>query len=347
MRMSAGWIFFARVAAMQLVVHLLAAAGFYLYLVTSIVEYPEAFRGFLWFWVTGALPIILLIPLGFAVPRAAIYQRALEAAFSGSRCPEPEWSVARRQFVTQATYSAGMALLFWSLNIAAGLGILYWQNHESPERLLSAALAGLGVFGPLVAIGVFLASELALRPYWPVFFPDRQPSAAAPGRPSLDSRLLIAFVLAGPTASGMMAAIGYLKGIDILTAPTDQGYGELQAMLGMMALALGGSFVVSAMFKQILAHDILDATRRLSHALERLRQGDRGVRVDVYSRDELGRLAEQLNALAEQLDARSGHGPASQELFAVTREPAASPQGAIAAAQEPIGASQEPTTAMQ
>lgn len=306
MQLSAGWIFFARVAAMQVVVHLLAAAGFYLYLVTSIIEYPEAFHSLMWFWVTGPLPIILLIPLGFAVPRATVYERAMAAVAGGQACPEPEWSAARRQLVTQATYSAGMALLVWTLNIAAGLGILYWQNHEAPERLLSAALAGLGVFAPLVAIGVWQASERALRPYWPLLFPDRRPSAAAPGRGSLDSRLLIAFVLAGPMASGLMAAIGYVKGIDILTAPSEMGYGELQAMLGMMAIALGGSFVVAAMFKQILAFDLLDATRRMEVALERLRKGERGVRVDVYSRDELGRLAEQVNALAEHLDALAG-----------------------------------------
>lgn len=302
MQLSAGWIFFARVAAMQVVVHLVAAAGFYLFLVTSVVEYPEAFNSLMWFWVTGPLPIILLIPLGFAVPRSAIYERALAAVTSAKPCPEPEWTIARRQLVTQATYSAGMALLVWNLNIASGLGILWWQNHEAPERLLSGALAGLGVFAPLVAIGVWMASEQALRPYWPLLFPDRRPSSAASGRSSLDSRLLIAFVLSGPTASGLMAAIGYVKGIDILTAPTDAGYGELQAMLGMMALALGGSFVASAIFKQILARDLVDSTRRLSQALERLRGGERGVRVDVYSRDELGRLAEQVNALAEHLD---------------------------------------------
>lgn len=305
MQMSAGWKFVARVAAMQVLVHLVAAAGFYLYLVASVVQYPEAFQSLIWFWITGPLPIILLVPLGFAVPRAAVYERALGPAVRGERCPEPEWGSARRQLVTQATYSAGMALLIWCLNVAAGVGILYWQNHEAPERLISAAFAGLGVFAPIVAIGVWVATERAVRPYWPVLFPDGRASAAAPGRATLDSRLLISFVLAGPTASGLMAAIGYVKSIDILTAPNDTGYGELQAMVGMMAIALGGSFVIAAIFKQILAYDLLDATRRITEALERLQRGEYGVRVPVYSRDELGRLAEQVNALAETIDSRT------------------------------------------
>lgn len=325
MRLSAGWKFVARVAAMQVLVHLVAAAGFYLYLVSSVVQYPEAFVSLLWFWITGPLPIILLVPLGFAVPRAAIYERALAAAVRGERCPEPEWGGARRQLVTQATYSAAMALLIWCLNIAAGVGILYWQNHEAPERLISAAFAGLGVFAPIVAISVWVATERAVRPYWPVLFPDGRVSGVAPGRGSLDSRLLISFVLAGPVASGLMAAIGYVKGIGILTAPSDSGYGELQAMLGMMAIALGASFVIAAIFKQILAYDLLDAARRLTLALERLQRGERGVRVPVYSRDELGYLAEQVNALAEKLDGQDDGQSVAPQLHILTEAAAPEP----------------------
>ena len=302
MQLSAGWKFVARVAAMQVPVHLVAAAGFYLYLRQSVIEYPEVFQTIVWFWLTGPLPITLLVPLGFAVPRTAAYERALAAARVGMVCPEPEWGTARRQLVGQAVYSAKMALMIWLVNITAGIGMLSWQDHESPERLLSAAFAGLGVFTPLVAITVWLATERAVRPYWPMLFPDGRPSEAAQGRHSLASRLRIAVVLAGPTASGLMAAIAYVKGIGILTAPTVLGYGELQTMVGMMAIALGGSFVVAAIFKQILAHDILDCVHRLTDAMERLRRGERGVRVPVYSLDELGRLAEKLNRLAEKLD---------------------------------------------
>jgi len=301
MLLSAGWKFVARVAAMQVPVHLLAVAGFFLLLDHGIVEYSEAFHNLVGFWLTGPLPLFMLIPLGLAVPRSAIYERALEAARSGAPCPEAELDQARRQLLGQATYSAGMALFQWLLNVGAGIAILHWQNHETASRLVNAGLAGIGIFAPLVAIAIWIATERAVRPYWPILFPDARPSTLARHWQSLDNRLLIAFVLSGPTAAGLMAGICYLKGVDILTAGGD-GYAQLQGMVGMMALALGGTFFVALIFKQIFAHDLLDGMGRLSDAIDRMSRGERGVRVPVYNTDELGRLTERFNDLAEQLD---------------------------------------------
>jgi methyl-accepting chemotaxis protein len=125
--------------------------------------------------------------------------------------------------------------------------------------------------------------------------------------------LLIAFVLAGPASSVLMAAIGYVKGIDILTNPA-QGYFHMQAMVGFMALALGGTLLVALVFKQILTSDLLDTIVRVSDALDRLAGGERSVQVPVYSTDELGRLAERTNALSDALARAAGHADESAEL---------------------------------
>ncbi len=309
MQISAGWKFVARVAALQMVVHVSAATGFVVFLSTSVIQFDEAFRTLFSFWLTGPLPLFLLIPLALAVPRTAVYERALQAATKGLACPEPEASTARRQLIGQATYSAGMALLQWLANVTAGVAMLLWQNHESLDRLLSALLAGVGVFTPLVAIAVWVATDRAVRPYFPVLFPDGRVSDFAERRQTLDSRLLIAFVLSGPVASGLMAAIAYIKSIDILTNPA-QGYFHLQSMIGMMALALGGSFVVALIFKQILSHDLLDGLREVTDALARIERGDSNVHVPVRGSDELGQLAERTNALARKLGAAEDAPPA-------------------------------------
>ncbi|MBM3270093.1 MAG: HAMP domain-containing protein [Candidatus Sericytochromatia bacterium] len=300
--MSAGWKFVARVAALQVLVHVCAAAGFVAFLSASVVQYQDAFRSLFTFWLTGPLPLFLLVPLALAVPRTAVYERALLAAERGEPCPEPEASTARRQLLGQATYSAGMALVQWLANVVAGVAMLHWQNHESVDRLLSAMLAGVGVFTPLVAIAIWVATDRAVRPYFPTLFPDGRVAQYAVRRQTLDSRLLITFVLAGPVASGLMAAVAYVKSIDILTSPA-QGYFHLQSMVGMMALALGGSFLVALIFKQILSHDLLLGLKEVTDALERIARGERGVSVPVRSADELGRLAEQTNALAVRLTA--------------------------------------------
>ncbi|MBM3274150.1 MAG: HAMP domain-containing protein [Candidatus Sericytochromatia bacterium] len=212
--------------------------------------------------------------------------------------------------LAQADYSAGMALLQWVFNVLAVVGLLYWQSHEAPERLMRGLMAGLGIFAPLVAIAVGLATDRAVRPYFPLLFPDGRPSTYGHKRDSLDNRLLVAFVLAGPTASGLIAAIGYVKSLDILTNPA-QGYFHLQAMIGMMLLAIGGSFVVALIFKQILAKDALEGLARANDALERLARGERNVRVPVYGTDEIGQLSERVNALTEAL---SREAPAAGKL---------------------------------
>jgi methyl-accepting chemotaxis protein len=147
---------------------------------------------------------------------------------------------------------------------------------------------------------VWVATDRAVRGYVPVLFGDGRVAAYATRRQTLDSRLLIAFVLSGPVAAGLMAAIAYIKAIDILTNPA-QGYFHLQSMVGMMFLALGGAFLVALVFRQILTHDLLETVREVKSALGRLERGEQGVHVPVRGADELGLLAEQANALARQL----------------------------------------------
>lgn len=62
------------------------------------------------------------------------------------------------------------------------------------------------------------------------------------------------------------------------------------------------SLVLAALVSVLLARSLLAPVRRLGHATHRLAAGDYATRVDVTSRDELGRLAEDFNRLALTLE---------------------------------------------
>jgi two-component system NtrC family sensor kinase len=76
-----------------------------------------------------------------------------------------------------------------------------------------------------------------------------------------------------------------------------------RTVLNVLGIILGGMLLAMGM-AWLIARTVLEPVHRLSLATQKLSGGDLSTRVDVYGRDEIGRLAGSFNHMAARLDER-------------------------------------------
>lgn len=96
--------------------------------------------------------------------------------------------------------------------------------------------------------------------------------------------------------------VGYLALVPFESASGDANMQFQQRQFQVRQLIFGVTALLSALVAFLLARTLLKPVKRIAHATGRLAAGEYSTRVQVASRDEIGRLAEDFNRLALALE---------------------------------------------
>ena len=175
-------------------------------------------------------------------------------------------------------------------------------------RNSSAMMVGFAVFGLVLAVGVAVVAA------WVMFSPPPQDLQALTGSLLVSGGIsvvlgAIAFRLGLGTRVPSLAvslALVYLVGVVVVAVNII--YTSVNMFLSqthdlpLLSVLLVFSAVISLFFSIFMAQSIVSRLRMLLSMARRVARGDLTARVEVNSRDEIGRLSSEFNSMVERLE---------------------------------------------
>ncbi|MBM3270569.1 MAG: HAMP domain-containing protein [Candidatus Sericytochromatia bacterium] len=256
-------------------------------------------------WAVGfvavIVPFITAFMRAFQGRRLTPLKQALDDLAAG-RAPPPELlERARRLAFEQPWFTAAISLLLWGLIMP--LGVVLPVTHAvsgRPWALLESVAIAL-VVGPLVAVTTLFTFEAIFRPAVAALFPDggveRYRSRFTI---STQARVMVTMLLLGPFTQVLFAFLTYRRVVG--SGSMDEAIARL---IPLEIYLLAASAFIVHLHATVLRAGIGTPTRRLTRAMEQVRQGNLEVRLPVEAADQLGVAAESFNGMVRSLQEKS------------------------------------------
>ena len=236
------------------------------------------------------LPVLIgsVVVIGLALTWVAKRKRreALAWLCEGREPTEEE----QRRTLGMPAFAAYLTAGGWTFAIV--VAVLFNLDHPIGTAAVIASALWLGA--ETTSAIAFLVTERTIRPATALVLAHREPGKST--APGVRSRMLVAWSLgtAAPILGVLTVGIVGLSkdGADVVAVAS------ACIFLGGVALALG--FLLT----MITARAIADPLGSMREAVERVAQGDLGVRVAIDDASEVGRLQAGINRMAEGLSER-------------------------------------------
>lgn len=279
--------------------------SFYFLFIEPLGLVEDSSQTGLWFSVVMTLGLLLL---GTSLLRVWMkpVSLALRLTRQGRAIPEPLRGAAQRKIINASLLVAVISALIWVVAavIMAAYAMFLGENVGPGDSMLFRGFRvflGVLVAGAAAAGIIFFQAERVLAPLRPIFFPGGQVGAPGGIRISVRARLFLALLLTSALPLVVVALAVYNKTTLLVS---DHAAREFSGLGWLLVFMVGVSLILARTLGWLLSANLAGPVHEMDLAMDKVRQGDLGVRLPVRSNDELGNLAATFNTMIEGLAER-------------------------------------------